>query len=265
MPFEGGIIDRGSALQLMYDIDDPKRRKAVFDSFHPLWAALNGNNEPDSPYRRVIKLAAEDGKGSGTYVEQAARAIGVTTADVERWLIEMLDAWRLANGPEQIEPWDFRYSVGEANRLLAARIPPDALVPLNQRFYVDLGANLEELGVVYDLAERVDKSPLAYCDFLRARPLRGGRQLAADHGAHRRHLSLWRPVLAERAGARERPRRAHQRDPQPAGVHRLAGHAIHRGFRRRAVVERVRGGLAAEIPRHHHRREDLAARACSAT
>ena len=166
MPFEGGTISRGSALQLMHDIGEPKRRKAVFDSFHTLWTALNGNNEPDSPYRRAIRLAAEDAKIHGSYIDQAAKAIGVTNDDVERWLIEMLDAWRVANGPEQIEPWDFRYSIGEANRLLAARIPPDALVPLNQRFYLDLGANLEELGVVYDLAERADKSPLAYCDFL---------------------------------------------------------------------------------------------------
>lgn len=186
MPFEGGTISRGSALQLMHDIEDPKRRKAVFDSFHTLWTALNGNNEPDSPYRRAIRLAAEDAKAHGSYIDQAARAIGVTNDDVERWLIEMLDAWRVANGPEQIEPWDFRYSIGEANRLLAARIPPDALVPLNQRFYLDLGANLEELGVVYDLAERADKSPLAYCDFL----VRG--RYEQDGG--------WRPTRARVVG-----------------------------------------------------------------
>jgi hypothetical protein len=186
MSFEGGIIDRGSALHLLHDLEEPKRRKAVFDAFLPLWAALNGNNEPDSPYRRVIRMAAEDGKANGTYVEQAARAIGVTTADVERWLIEMLDAWRVANGPAQVEPWDFRYTIGEANRLLAEQVPAATLVPINQRFYVDLGANLEQLGVVYDLAERADKSPLAYCDFLR-------RGRYAEDGA-------WRPTTARVVG-----------------------------------------------------------------
>ena len=187
MPFEGGTISRGSALQLMHDIEEPKRRKAVFDAFHPLWAALNGNNEPDSPYRRAIRLAAEDARTNGSYIDQAAKAIGVTNDDVERWLIEMLDAWREANGPEKMEPWDFRYSIGEANRLLAARIPPDALVPLNQRFYLDLGANLEQLGVVHDLAERPDKSPLAYCDFLR-------RGRYTEDGA-------WRPTIARIVGS----------------------------------------------------------------
>ncbi len=186
MTFEGGTIDRGSALHLLHDLEEPARRKAVFDAFLPLWAALNGNNEPDSPYRRVIKMAAEDAKANGSYVDQAAKAIGVTNEDVERWLIEMLDAWRVANGPAQLEPWDFRYSIGEANRLLAGQVPAATLVPINQRFYQDLGANLERLGVVYDLEARADKSPLAYCDFL----VRG--RYEAD--------GSWRPTRARVVG-----------------------------------------------------------------
>lgn len=186
MSFEGGTIDRGSALHLLHDIEEPQRRKAVFDAFLPLWAALNSQNESDSPYRRVIRMAAEEAKKNGSYVDQAAKSIGVTTQDVERWLIEMLDAWRKANGPEKMEPWDFRYSIGEANRLLAEQVPAATLVPINQRLYVDLGADLEALGVVYDLGPREDKSPLAYCDFLR-------RGRYADDGA-------WRPTTARVVG-----------------------------------------------------------------
>jgi hypothetical protein len=186
MTFEGGTIDRGSALHLLHDLEEPRRRKAVFDAFLPLWAALNGNNEPDSPYRRTIRMAAEDAKANGSYVDQAAAAIGVTNADVERWLIEMLDAWRVANGPQKIEPWDFRYSIGEANRELAEAVPTATLVPINQRFYEDLGADLEQLGVVYDLAPRADKSPFAYCDFL----VRG--RYEAD--------GSWRPTRARVVG-----------------------------------------------------------------
>ena len=166
MRFEGRTIDRGSALQLLHDIEEPARRKAVFDAFLPLWAALNGNNEPDSPYRRTIGMAAEEARKNGSYVDQAAKAIGITNAELERWLIEMLDAWRIASDPAPIEPWDFRYTTGEANRRLAVAIPPEVLVPINQRFYADLGADPGKLGVVHDLAARADKSPLAYCDFL---------------------------------------------------------------------------------------------------
>lgn len=187
MPFEGGTISRGTALQLLHDIEEPERRKAVFDAFEPLWQALNGNNEPYSPYRRVLRMAAEDAKVHGSYIDQAAQALGVTHDEIERWLVEMLEAWRVANSPQPIEPWDFRHSIGEANRLLAGRIPPDALVPLNQRYYLDLGANLEALGVVHDLAERPDKSPLAYCDF----QVRG--RYAAD--------GAWRPTIARVVGS----------------------------------------------------------------
>ncbi len=95
--FEGGTIDRGGALGLWYDLEDPARRKALHDAFLPLWAALNGNNEPDSPYRRLIKLAAAEESTSGSGVAAAARAIGVSVDDVEKWLVQILEAWRDAN------------------------------------------------------------------------------------------------------------------------------------------------------------------------
>ena len=91
---------------------------------------------------------------------------GSQTTDVEHWLVQVLAAWRDANPADPIEPWDFRYVNGAANRELQARIPAAALLPVNQRFYRDLGADLTQLGVVFDLEPRPDKSPLAYSDFL---------------------------------------------------------------------------------------------------
>lgn len=164
--FEGATVDRGSALQLLHEIEDPARRKALFDAFRPLWSALNGRNEPGSPYRRMIGMAAEHAVRNGSEVDAAARALGVTVADIERWLVAVLDEWRQASGPGMIEPWDYRYAIGEAGRRLAGRIPAGALVPANERFYRDLGADLGALGIVYDLAARPDKSPVAYSDFL---------------------------------------------------------------------------------------------------
>jgi hypothetical protein len=66
-----------------------------------------------------------------------------------------------------VEPWDYRYNIGKANRQLARHLPRDQLLPLNQRFYQDLGADLDGLQVLFDLEEREDKSPLAYSDFLK--------------------------------------------------------------------------------------------------
>ncbi len=167
LEFEDGTIDRGGALGLLYDLEEPERRKALFDAFLPLWQALNGNNERDSPYRRLIKLAAAAEATNGSGVEAAARAIGVTVPDVEKWLVQILEAWRDATGPAMVEPWDYRHTVGEANRKLASSFPGGDIVAVDHRFYKDLGVDLDALGVVYDIKSRSDKSPLAYTDFLK--------------------------------------------------------------------------------------------------
>jgi len=166
LKFENGTVDRGTALQLLHVIEEPGRRKVLFDAFLPLWAALNGNDEPDSPYRRMIAMAAADATHGGSEIDTAARAIGVDTAQVERWLVQILEEWRDVSGPSMVEPWDYRYQGSAANRLLASRIPAAALLPANNRFYRDLGADPEKLGVLFDLAPRAGKSPLAYTDFL---------------------------------------------------------------------------------------------------
>ncbi len=188
LKFEEGTVDRGTALGLLSDIEEPERRKALFDAFLPLWAALNGNNEPDSPYRRLIKMAAAVDATSGSGVEAAARAIGVSVVDVERWLLRILEAWRDATGPGMVEPWDYRYVNGEANRRLASSFPGGDIIAVNDRFYLDLGADLTALGVVSDIKDRPDKSPLAYTDFLKR-----GRYVKGQ----------WRPTIARVVGRYE--------------------------------------------------------------
>jgi hypothetical protein len=189
LQFEGRTIDRGNALGLWSDLEEPARRKALTYAFHPLWTALNGENEPDSPYRRLLKLAAAEEATNGSGIAAAARAIGVTVDDVENWLVQILAAWRDVNPPELIEPWDYRHAMGEANRRLAPLFPPGAIITLNDRFYRDLGVDLAALGVVYDIKDRPGQSPLAYCDFLR----RGRR---TETGA-------WQPTIARVVGRYE--------------------------------------------------------------
>lgn len=166
LKFEAGTIDRGGALGLLGDLEEPARRKALHEAFLPLWAALNGANEPDSPYRRLIKLAAAAETTNGSGVEAAAKALGATVPEVERWLVQVLEAWRDATDPTPVEPWDYRYATGEAGRKLAAAFAGHPLLELDHRFYRDLGVDLDALGVVYDIKNRPDKSPLAYTDFL---------------------------------------------------------------------------------------------------
>jgi hypothetical protein len=166
LSFEGGKINRVSALDLLHETTDPDRRKAVFLAFVPLWQAINGNDEPDSPYRRMIAGAVADAAKDGSEIDSAARDVGIDPAEVERWLVQILDAWREASGDVGVEPWDFRFQGGEADRLLGAYIPRESLQPINFRYYRDLGADLERMGTLYDLGPRPEKAALAYTEFV---------------------------------------------------------------------------------------------------
>ena len=189
LSFEGGKINRVSALDLLHETSDPGRRKAVFLAFAPLWRAINGNNEPDSPYRRMIAGAVAEAAKNGSEIDHAARDVGIDSTEVERWLLQILDAWRESSGDAMVEPWDFRFQAGEADRLLEAYIPRESLQPINYRYYRDLGADLEQMGTLYDLGPRPDKAALAYTEFV-------------THG--RIVDGAWRPTVARVSAPYER-------------------------------------------------------------
>jgi hypothetical protein len=189
LSFEGGRINRVSALDLLHETSDPGRRKAVFSAFIPLWQAINGNNEPDSPYRRMIAGAAAEAASNGSAIDNAARDVGIDPAEVERWLVRILDAWRESSGDVMVEPWDFRFQAGAADRLLETYIPRESLQPINQRYYRDLGADLEQMGTLYDLSPRPEKAALAYTEFV-------------THG--RMVNGAWKPTVARVSAPYER-------------------------------------------------------------
>jgi hypothetical protein len=181
LSFEGGKINRQGSLDLLHELDEPKRRKAVFAALTPLWQAINGNNEPDSPYRRMMAMAAADAAKNGSEIDRAARDAGVDTTEVERWLEQILDAWRQASSDQPVEPWSFSYQGAEADRLLAAAIPRESLQPINLHFYQNLGVDLNQLGALYDIDSRPGKAALAYTDFV-------------THG--RMAHGVWQPTIA---------------------------------------------------------------------
>ncbi len=166
IPFENRFVTRVSAMELLARTEDPQRRKALFLAFVPLWEAINGHNETDSPYRRTMKFAAADAAAHGSRIDTAARAIGQQTADVERWLEQILDTWRQVLPDHPVEPWNYLYAGGDADRVLAAAIPLAALLPINQRYYHDLGADLKDLGILYDIGPRPGKAPLSYTNYI---------------------------------------------------------------------------------------------------
>jgi oligoendopeptidase F len=121
--------------------------------------------------------------------------------------VQILSAWRDANPSGLVEPWDYRYAIGEANRTLAPALRGQELLALDHRYYRDLGVDLEALGVVYDIQDRPDKSPFAYCDFLRR-----GRYVDGE----------WQPTIARVVGRYE--------ESDLGGLNELVhenGHAVH--------------------------------------
>src|SRR5262249_42692523 len=150
LQFENNKVTRVAAFDLLTRLEEPQRRKLLFMAFIPLWRALNGHDESPSPYRRKIRMAAAEARRTGPPIDAAAKTIGVSTADTERWLERILDGWRHASGPGPVEPWDYRFQNGGAERELADVIPCEALLPLSERSYRALGLDDAKGNAIYD-------------------------------------------------------------------------------------------------------------------
>lgn len=168
LEFEGKPESRLSGFELLTTMPEAERRRQMFLAYVPLWQAINGKNEAASPYRRLIKLAAEDAaEKKGPEIDAAAATLGVTAEQVEQWLEQILDTWRQSTPETPIEPWDYRYWAGECDRELAGAAARGEMRAISERFYRDLGADLDRLGVIYDIEPRDGKAPVAYTDQVR--------------------------------------------------------------------------------------------------
>lgn len=173
-------LNRLTVLGLLGTTGDRGRRERLFRALEPVWRSVNGANEPDSPFRRVVPLRRASWRGRATPFADRAQSAGLTEAGLERWLVAALEAWQATLPDTVLEPWDFYHFVGAASRALSPRIPRDSLIPLNRRFYQTLGAVVDSLGVRYDIDPRPGKHPTSYTTF-GARPVeRDGRWLRPE-------------------------------------------------------------------------------------
>lgn len=170
----GDVLDRLTVLTRLAQEPDPARRRELFLGLAPMWATVNGDGSADSPYRVLARAAAPRWRPGVSPVEAAAQELGVPPADLEAWLLRVLERWRDACAVPG-EPWDYWYAAGEAGRLLAPRIPLTSLPEINARYHRDLGADPVALRVAYDLDPRTGKTPVAFTTF-GTRPILDGKR-----------------------------------------------------------------------------------------
>ncbi len=175
LKLDGEAVDRLTLLGRLSVSRDAADRRRAFDALRPLWRAVNGDNTPDSPYRKLIRLAAEDLRRRRTSVQaEAAGPLGLRPEAIEEWLVAILEQWGELV-PTEIEPWDVWSQGADAEVRLRAGIPLESLRTVNDRFYRSLGADPSALGLLYDLSPRPGKTPVAFTDFGRRNRIREGR------------------------------------------------------------------------------------------
>lgn len=173
-------LDRLTIFGLLRSTPDPARRERLFRALEPVWRSVDGDDGPSSPYRRMVVLRREAWAGRQTPMTRTAAGLGLDEHEAERWLTDALRAWRGALPDSLVEPWDYYWETGADGRILGPGIPRDSLLSIVRAYYRSLGANLEALGVHYDIEPRPGKYPVAYTTF-GARPVeRGGRWVRAE-------------------------------------------------------------------------------------
>jgi hypothetical protein len=157
----GETIDRLSAFSRLATADDAAERRAVFESMAPMWRAVDGDGGVTSPYPRLVAASAERWAREGSTIEANAAILGIAPGTFEPMLHAILALGRqvLAEAAgvrpgARVEPWDYRYVVGEAERQLRSAIPLGRLRPINDTHLGSLGADPDELAIGYDIVPR---------------------------------------------------------------------------------------------------------------
>jgi hypothetical protein len=157
--FGGETIDRLTALGRLGSEPDPAARRGIFEAMAPVWRAVDGDGGEASPYRRLVRASAARWAEHGSTIEANAVALGMPHGTAEATFRSILRTWRYVMGPDELEPWDYRFAVSAAGRRLDPLVPQDRLLPLNHAYLATLGAAPADLGIRYDVLPR-DGRPL---------------------------------------------------------------------------------------------------------
>ena len=177
---DGETLPRPRLLARLASEPDAGRRKSLFLALEPLWRTVDADGGATSPYRALVRESAVAWAAGDSPIAANETALGLATGDVERWATGTLEAWRdavtepaRARGEPPIEPWDWWWRAGEAERALEAHLPLERVFDVNRRVHASLGADLGALNVRLDTTPRAGRPavPVAFTTF-GARPRR---------------------------------------------------------------------------------------------
>jgi hypothetical protein len=167
----GETIDRLTAFTRLATVDDATERRAIFQAMAPLWRAVDGDGHRASPYRQLVAASAARWARDGSVIDANAAVLGIGPGALEPMLHRILDAGRevlaavarLRPG-RRLEPWDYRYVTGSAERRLRSAIPLERLQTVNDAHLRALGADPDALAIGYDIVPREDRPliPVAF-------------------------------------------------------------------------------------------------------
>jgi hypothetical protein len=163
--FEGERLDRLTVLGRLTSTADSAMRRRLFLSLEPMFRTINGDDGARSPYRVMVPLSAKRWRERGSPVAEGARMAGADPAQMELWLVSLLQRWHDVNADSMMEPWDYDYNAGRADRRLDSSVSVRGIAAINAAYYHALGADVDVEQVRYDLAPREGKTPVAYTTF----------------------------------------------------------------------------------------------------
>lgn len=154
----GERLDRLTVTARLAREDDDAARRSLFLSMDPAWRTLNGDDEPSSPYRRLLATSAARWARDGSPIDANAAALGMEPANVEPTMRRILETFRtVALGPELVEPWNYRHVVGALGRRLDGLIQAEQLRVINDAHLRAIGADPTTLRIHYDIHPRPDR------------------------------------------------------------------------------------------------------------
>jgi len=173
--YRNATLDRLTVLGRLPGTASAAERERLFRALEPVFRTIAGDGGAESPYRHLVRLSAERWRAEGSPVAGRARRVGVEPERMEGWLVSILERWRDVTPDSLIEPWDYDYLAGHADRVLSPLVAARGLTTLNAGYYQALGADIDALGVHLDVEPRVGKTPVAFTDFGRRARLENGR------------------------------------------------------------------------------------------